>query len=69
VSRVDRIVARRMEAVVTRRRPKAGVVGGVLVHKQHVVGGVLVHKQHVQGARWWRTKFAELIERRRSTAP
>jgi hypothetical protein len=58
VSRVDRIVARRIEAVVTRRRPKAGVVGGVLVHKQHV-----------QGARWWRTKFAELVERRRSDTP
>ena len=58
MSRFDRVVARRMEQLVTRRRPKAG-------HKT----GVLVHKQHVQGDLWWRMRIAELYERRREAAP
>lgn len=54
MSRVDRVVARKMEAVVSRRRPKEGCK----------TGGIVVYKQHLRGDRWWRMRFAELGERR-----
>jgi hypothetical protein len=58
MSRFDRVMARRLERVIERRRPKAG-------HKT----GVIVLKQHLRGDRWWRAKFAELIEKRTESRP
>lgn len=57
MSRFDRVMARRLEAVTSRRRPCDG--------KPH---GIIVHKQHRRGDRWWRMRFAELVERRTGVA-
>lgn len=58
MSRFDHIMDRHLENTITRRRPKSGVPGGVIT----------VYKQHVRGDRWWRMRFADLIEKRRSEA-
>ncbi len=58
MSRFDHVMKRRLEQVVTRRRPKSGAPGGIIT----------VHKQHIRGDRWWRMRFADLIEKR-SGAP
>ena len=49
---------RRMENLVSRRRPKSGAPGGVIT----------VQKQHIRGDRWWRMRFADLVEKQREAA-
>ena len=55
MSRFDRVMARRTEAIVKRRAHKEGTPG------------IDVLKQHRQGARWWREKSADIAEKRRSS--
>ncbi len=56
MSRVDRILARKLETVVSRRqRTEAG---------KGPPGFRIVMRQHRRGDAWWRTKFAELVETR-----
>lgn len=54
MSRFDHVMARRLEHITERRRPKSGAPGGVIT----------VRKQHVRGDVWWRMRFAELVEKR-----
>lgn len=58
MSRFDHVMNRRLENVVSRRRPKSGAPGGVIT----------VLKQHVRGDVWWRMKFADLIDKRTEAA-
>ena len=53
MSRFDHVMNRRLENLVERRRPKAGVPGGVIT----------VRKQHIRGDRWWRMRFADIVEK------
>lgn len=54
MSRFDHVMARRLEMITERRRPKSGAPGGVIT----------VRKQHVRGDVRWRMKFAELTDKR-----
>lgn len=58
MSRFDRVMARRLENVTSRLRPREG-------HPH----GVIVHKQHIRGDRWWRMRYAEIVERRKEQSP
>lgn len=54
MARIDHIIARRQEAA---RKPRFVWRQGVRVRTK---------PQHKQGSPWWRERFADLVERRRS---
>jgi hypothetical protein len=62
VSRFDRIIARNQEAPrVVRKRQKMRQARNKATGKVEPIRP----GHHVKGDRWWRTRFADLVEQRR----